>query len=121
MRDPVGVSTRTLTRRSPADGRRRTSPRDSRRSTSPVTLDASQARVSASWPMGMGRCGSMRWSTWHCAGDRRSSAASRGRLARWAKNSRTMSGQAPPPGGLADVIQDSIVQYGMVDIIKYTA
>ena len=47
-REPVGVRSNTFTRRSPADGRRRTKPRDSSRSTSPVIFDASQARVSAS-------------------------------------------------------------------------
>ena len=62
-RDPFGVRSRTFTRRSSADARRRTRPRDSSRSTSPVTFDASQASVSASWPIGIGRPGSMRCST----------------------------------------------------------
>ena len=48
---PFGVRSSAFTRRSSADARRRTRPRDSSRSTSLVTFDASQASVSASWPI----------------------------------------------------------------------
>ena len=48
--NPSSVRSRTFTRRSAADGRRRTRPRDSSRSTSPVTLEASQASVCARLP-----------------------------------------------------------------------
>ena len=69
-RAPAGVSCSTFTRRSSAEGWRRTRPRDSRRSTSPVTFDASHDSVSASRLMGSGRPGSIRCSTWHWTGER---------------------------------------------------
>jgi hypothetical protein len=103
-RTPLGVSTRTLTRRSSAAGRRSTRPRDSSRSTSPVTLDAWQASASASSPIDTGRSGSMRCSTWHWTGDRRNSAASDGRLALWARKSLTSKGQGSRRGGAGGFI-----------------
>src|SRR5919204_395655 len=54
---PAGVSTSVFTRRSAGAARRSTKPRASSRSTRPVTLEASQARASASSFMGVCRKG----------------------------------------------------------------
>src|SRR5262249_16421543 len=112
----LGGRTSTFTRRSAVEALRRTRPRDSRRSTSPVTFDAWQASASASSPMGTGRSGSIKCSTWHWTGESRSSAAREGRLARWAGKSRTSRGQGARGG--AGFIQDRIGQYRRVDILK---
>src|SRR5262249_59307347 len=69
--------------------------------------------------MATGRSGSMRCSTWHCTGESWSSAASGGRFARWARNSRTRSGQGSPRGGAGGFIQGSIVHGRIVDNINY--